>query len=699
MKTRKAALSLPLVVLTLLLAPSCGGGGGGGGDAVLGPVNAVAPSAEITHPPDRSATEEGRIAVTGTADPGTGTIASVRVNGAVATTTDDYATWSASVFVKFGVNTIEVAVEDGDGTVHTSPASIQIAQTTPFLVRPSGVALDPALGRALIVDSMRGELLAMDLSTGERKILSGRDVGAGPLMDFPNDVVLDAANNRVLVTDAGLNVLFEISLLDGDRRIVGATGSATGVSYVPGEDRVLLTHAFEGLFSLELSTGKLIPISKDDPAQGATTLLNARNVARDPDGKTAYVTVNSKVVKVDLTNGDRRILSDASNGSGPTLVFAFDVQFNSKYGLVVADQSRGLVTVDPKTGDRVVVTGGGVGSGDPLRSLVDVDIEDGSDTAYIMDSFGDVLVSVDMTSGARVALGRISLGSGDALDSVNALELDGQGRVLAADSRFTTGGRLVAVDPRSGDRELVSGPGRGTGTDFAGVRDVAAHPVTGQILVVDSSDRLFGVDPVSGDRNVILDDTATDGERIDRVLWHPSGAAAILLTGFGDELRIADLVAGTTTVLSPTTATPVSFFGVEDIALDPERNRVLATRSSRVLAVDLATGNRSVVTDANDSVGSGVPFGDAASLTVDSERAIAYVHDPDAGILFSVDLGTGARELVSESSAGGGLALDGFSSPGMTLTKDGTGVLFFHSETASILSIGVESGERMVIAK
>ena len=130
---------------------------------------------------------------------------------------------------------------------------------------PSRLALDEANGRMFVID--RGDrILGVDLVTGNRAPLSDPATGAGPHFDQVADLVYDASRDRLLATDDGLAAVFEVDGQSGDRALVQQVlpGSeqgyvfATDLAHDAGNDRVLL--AVGGapfLLSVNLADGTL----------------------------------------------------------------------------------------------------------------------------------------------------------------------------------------------------------------------------------------------------------------------------------------------------------------------------------------------------------------------------------------------------------------------------------------------------------
>jgi hypothetical protein len=198
--------------------------------------------------------------------------------------------------------------------------------------------------------------------------------------------------------------------------------------------------------------------------------------------------------------------------------------------------------------------------------------------------------------------------------------------------------------------------------------DTSTSPT--RALVADSVlDAVFAVDLNNGDRSV-LSNAATGSGTVfdfpsDITLDTSSNPARALVVSFSLKAVFAvDLVTGDRTVLSDqSTGSGPLFSSPLDITLDTSTSpaRALVTDSnfvvSRVLAVDLATGDRSVLSDA--STGSGTAFVTPRGIELDTSTnpARALVTDLDLGAVFAVDLATGDRSVLSGPGNGTGPTL------------------------------------------
>lgn len=88
---------------------------------------------------------------------------------------------------------------------------------------PYRLALDGAHNRALVLGGANGPLAAVigvDLTQGNRTVFSSPNTGSGPAPFAFNDLVVDSANNRALATERYYRAVFSVDLSTGDRTIL-----------------------------------------------------------------------------------------------------------------------------------------------------------------------------------------------------------------------------------------------------------------------------------------------------------------------------------------------------------------------------------------------------------------------------------------------------------------------------------------------
>jgi len=615
-----------------------------------GTPDASAPVVGIDFPPASSLTDASFVTVRGTASDASG-VAEVRVNALIATSTDGFATWQVSVPLMAGPNTLTCTARDARGNEDLLAAEAQV-RSEPGLLSAFDVALDPSGSLALILDPSNQAVIAADLTTGLRTIVSNPDHGVGLALDSAFGLAADA--NRLLVVNRGSPPrVIDVDLASGDRTILS------------------------------------------DAANGAGPLSFLLAIALD--GSRALVTSDflSAVVAVDLATGDRTIVSDTSTGTGPAFLSPEGIALDGGRALVVDRTARALLAVDLATGDRTILSDDTTGSG-PSFSVPQKLALDGT-RALVADRGLAAVVAVDLASGARTILSDASVGSGPDLARPTAVLVDGA-RALVADDI----GALVAVDLVSGDRTPFSPRASlGTGRSMLAPRALAAR--TGEALVADDSG-LLAIDLSTGDRSSASDATTGTGPMFANVSGVTFAGAGALLTADSDNgaaLLAVELASGDRTIVSDalTGAGPDLFFA-DGVAFDGTRALVVGTsvNGSALLAVDLANGARTILSD--PVTGSGPEISDLRGVAFDGTRALVLAGGAGADFdaLVRVDPATGARTILSSSSVGSGVGLGN----ALGLTFDGTRVLVAKTpggpEGAIVVAVDLASGDRTVVS-
>src|SRR5262249_51885670 len=146
------------------------------------------------------------------------------------------------------------------------------------------------------------------------------------------------------------------------------------------------------------------------------------------------------------------------------------------------------------------------GSGPPFGSPVDIDVE-ASGTLVVVDHALRAVVRVDPRSGDRSLLSGCTnpdctetIGSGLNFDLPRSLAVEHDGHLVVPDNRLNA---VVRVDPTTGDRSLVSGQGRGGGPSTPNVEGIAVEANGALVVTSSSGGGVVRVDPVNGDRTIV----------------------------------------------------------------------------------------------------------------------------------------------------------------------------------------------------
>jgi sugar lactone lactonase YvrE len=693
---------LVLLLLSSLLA-ACGGGNNGAEKLPVeeSPIEeppieeppveepsleTPAPSASIIFPPESALVDFNLIRVRGTANDAQGDpIASVTVNGVPAESDDGFATWQAVVPVDLGENTLTVATTDNQQNSDNAAASTIVqAHPLPFLSNPgeSGIEVDEANNRVLVVDAVRQALFAFDLSTGKRTVISSNSdldafdnqqaVGSGPAFDFPNNLELDAANHRVLLNEQSDRKVYSVDLNTGERSVLFDMNNTSGSGPALRLNRMaLLDLANDRLLVLDGINRdlRLFAISLADETR---TLIS--------DNSSVPVNPNSAYV---LNNPESMVLDSANNR------------------VILADSvMESIIAINLNNGDQTVLSGFNstdnsiVGDGPDFDRPVDVDIDTSRNQLLVTDAGLSAFFIVDLTTGDRTLLE----GSGTKFIQLIAADFLGDNQIVAVDQDIET---VIMVDRNTGDRNLLSHNGIGEGPRLETPRSFVQLSAS-QLLIADSeANHLFHMDVSNGNRSIFIDgkDTILNSPRA-LALDKANNRVLIIDNVDNDEssprLLSLNLESETLSIISGGgTGTGPEMRAPESIALDSINNRLLITDSDdkALLSINLITGDRSVISDDSNQ---GPEFEEPVGLALKGDGNTALVVDARAGVLFSVNLQSGARSVLSGENPDTGEVIGSefelIDSHSMILDESNNRVLISNIDGEDLLFVDLTTG-------
>lgn len=252
------------------------------------------------------------------------------------------------------------------------------------------------------------------------------------------------------------------------------------------------------------------------------------SIAVAPDGS-IFVAVRNAVLRVDPLSGAVQTVSSATVGNGPVMVSAYQVTVEADGSpLVTADTGQTaswaeILRIDPSSGDRTIVSGGGTGSGPPLTLLTPSIAVAPDGILFVGDmspNNSDGIQRVDPASGDRTVVTAPGVGTGPGIHGVAAVAVEPAGTLAYADE---LGDAVLRVDPATGDRTIVSDASTGSGRPFGWLQGVATEadstlvvldsyrelrcvqycPSPFCVLCVANAPTVFRVDPADGDRTVV----------------------------------------------------------------------------------------------------------------------------------------------------------------------------------------------------
>ncbi|APZ53305.1 Ig-like domain-containing protein [Salipiger abyssi] len=513
-----------------ILGSGSGGSGGSGGGNASAPAVPTVDDADI--PIIVGGTEDPRIDITGTGEPGSTVVVTI---GAVEETTviEDNGAWGVEFdgedFPDDGsYEDVTVVVEDEDGTVTdlTGPP-VTIDLTPPPLEITEGTAGtgdivnagDQADGVTVAGTSEPGA--TVEIALGEHVASSVADEAGGWQITFDSSVVAEGeylADIVVTATDA-----FGNSTALGDALDIDTVAPPLSIDPVGGDDLVNGAEAAEG-FAITGSAEAGAPVVVTYDGESYETVAGE-------DGRWAVMVSAADVVAGEYSAGiEASTLDRAGNVTTTASTFSVDTETSVAFSaaaltgddLINAEELADgvLLTGSAEPGATVMVTVAGLSqeasvAADGRWSVTFNGLEAGSyetvatvsatdaagNTASAEHAFAvDTEISVTLDDGiggdgtvnaAEAAEGVVLTGSADAGASVH-IEIDGTGYETVADAAGQWRLALSAADIASGSYDSAVTV---TATDAAGNSSV----VTGSFAVDTETSVAFAADPVEGD--------------------------------------------------------------------------------------------------------------------------------------------------------------------------------------------------------
>jgi sugar lactone lactonase YvrE len=741
----------------------------------------------ISFPPEKSMTEGYSIIVRGSATDAGG-IRSVTVNGVEAISDDGFATWTAEVTsLSAGPNTLIATVTDMQSD--TSAKSVQLLSapladkiahltfdsiTNRFFViennklvsvsgangltrridsvdsvnaldSVSAMQFDAANNRMIVLDDQDdlSTIKEVNLVTGARSIFSQDSIAEpeGTLSNLLYDLALDATNNKLYIAD-GNKGLVEMDLTTGNRSLLSSS-KYRGLVYDAANTRLIAT-THSSVVAINTMTGVSTILANNGIASATSniTLSGIYGIAYDSANNRVFVSAlnNDQVIKIDLTDGSRQLLSDSTRGGG-------DIEFSSplymEYDAInervlVADSY--LIGVDANTGERSKIndafsgvnslgfdtTNNQIYAVKRGQSLVKFDLSNGTSTviadntiatgisdtefgdtwglevnlaagvAYITDWSASNVIEVNLATGARTTIADNSTGDAhNTFISPIALVLDdANNRYLVLDSGR---GSVIEVDSLNGTRRVISSaqvPNRVNA--FRKPKDMALDAANNRVLVLDSDlASIVAVDLDTGARTIMGTITGTFARQYYRFDLDSVNSRVLLVNRY-DGLVEMNFAGATNTIIR-------KYF--HDIVFNPVTGNAFAlesdTISSRVLEivdVDLTTG-KTVIVPTGITPDNKLSLDEPFDIEINSSANVAYVSDTDRAAIITLNLDTGARTLLSDNTISTGLSnIEFVAVKGIVLDATNNRLLVSDSGKKAIIAVALDTGARTLVS-
>jgi streptogramin lyase len=555
----------------------------------------------------------------------------------------------------------------------------------PTLVFPRGLVAS-AHGPLLVLDAGGSgfeAIMQVDPVSGDRTLLSGRGQGSGPALQSPTDINLAPDGTPVVVgqSDAGGMAVLRVDPRTGDRTILSGgidlhSGQPIGAgppfrvpqSITVTDNSLFVVEAgsnYQAVIRVDPENGDRQVVSGIDPDTGQTLghgppFLNPAGIAVQTDGNPVVTdTLHDSIIEVTLSqDGRRQILSgkdpdtELPIGSGPSLTIPQGIAVESDGNLVLVDRGlAAVVRVAPRTRNRMIVSQTRVGHGQPFASPRSVAVES-EQTLVVVDNSLDAVLRVDLATGNRMIVSNATTGRGPPLEFPVALAVEADGSLVVVDSAVLDGSAglraIVRINPRNGNRDIVSGPtcGGEPGLQFpSGI----AIETDGSLVVAEG---LIGLNAVV---------------RVDRNSGH------------------CDIVSG-----GPDDLGERPFSGPRDITVAPD-GTLFVIDSEGVVQVDPRTGERRGVSDLAPGF---VP----SAVAVEADGQHLVVINSSKEEVERINLVNGSRDLVSGQDRGRGVLF--FDPQDIVVQPDGTLIVMEGAfGLKAVVQVDSVSGDRTLLAK
>ena len=468
--------------------------------------------------------------------------------------------------------------------------------------------------------------------------------------------------------------------------------STSDIALDPTNNRLLLvqdvTEAVPALVGVDIRTGTTSIISGAGVGSGPA-IDRLATLAVDVAGNRALVfDFNAPaLLAIDLADGNRTLISSPTRGSGDDFRFLASLVIDASRNRALAIDRQELIAIDLSTGNRTLFTG-------ELDNPVALDIDVAGDRVFVLD--GTSILAADLGSANLTVFSDDTVGTGPELSFTDFIAFDSAGnRVLVTGYRDT----VYEVDLATGNRGIHSDAAHGSGPMLISAKDMAIDAARGRVLVNDRNDgydAIRVVDLSSGNRSTLFSSARGTGPFIDDprdvALDVARGRLLVADPGSdGDHILAVDIRTGNRTVLADyPSGNP------EGITVDPAGNRVLLVDNDddALYALNPVTGVRSVVSIA--SRGSGPEFEAAQDLVVDAARNRALVADSGLDAVLAVDLTTGDRTILSGPSTGTGPAIE--SPQDIELDLANNRALVLDRDIHALVAVDLATGNRTIVS-
>ncbi|WP_419811394.1 hypothetical protein [Bacterioplanoides sp.] len=635
-------------------------------------------------------------------------ITDIRVNGVLASSNDNFANWQVKVALTPGLNTLQATVAEGEQTQQLTLGQIE---SNELLYDPQQVAVSRDGNTLYVFDVDRRQLLKIDTTNGARSVVSSTEF---PNQDFyfgnvsaialsqDESLMYLVSRNVNGISNGSFGAVLAVNLTTGVRTLISSPDVAGQDNFRNAESMVhdaanqrLILSSGANIYTVDLNTnpGEQTLISSNTvpntdnpfsvtviplPNNGSINIENGLALALDSDNQRLIVSDkgsgignDEQILAVNLdtngTVGARTVIASAKdewNQLGRIVLkdsdtaYLYELAFDDGDAIYRIDLNNGNATLLIESGTQTDITQLSSNFGYLTYSAT-------SDTLFTVAEQQRSVFAINVAEQRYSELSENLATSITGLTSTfedlnrNALDQTNQHLYLEDDDE-----NILRLNLASGERTLLAediGAGAGGNYIESMIFDepLSAVVVTGYINP-SNSDRIgyataFSV--ADGSPTVITDSTLDTGSELDRpwgwLRLDNNTSIVVDDTSSPSQFYRTDITTGMRTLIDVDLTALVNLSGdfeAENVAISADKKTVYITddgSNAGVYQLDLTTNKITVITDATTpDDGNALRFSDPESIALSSDGQYAYVGDNSISALVKVNLTTGAREAL-----------------------------------------------------
>lgn len=430
----------------------------------------------------------------------------------------------------------------------------------PVFVLPGALLLSEDEKTLYVSDGANDRVLAVDVATGNRKLVSGGGVGTGPALHDPQGMAWAPQGDGFYLVNE--DAIFFVELLSGNRSVVSSGSVGVGPEFreprsvvlAPSEKQLIVAGWYE-IFSVNIASGDRTVIADDATGDGLVIGLYI-DVAVDRLGRVLAVDAShSAITAINTQTGTRSILSGkfGSFGNGWKLPVALDYS-DKENALIVADPYlEQVIKVSFESHSSSVIVESAPTDAPEKVNFSYLALDESNNKVYVGQNLYSKIVEFDLNNGTSNVIFDEKL-SMEYLGIISSMASDGENSKLYYTARDAAS--IYEVELPSGERKAVSSPDVGSGFELDRPVDLVADPAKNRLLAAHDRDAaLVFINLSSGERQVVTSDYLSVGSgpiisNIHQFDADLSIEKAWCVTFTSDEIFEIDLVNGNRTLIS-----------------------------------------------------------------------------------------------------------------------------------------------------